>query len=310
VTLRRVGFTAVPPGAKPGFDHADTYLGAAGSRLFVAHTGADRVDVLDCRSGAYLHAITDLPGVAGVLVDSAHDLLFTSDRAAARVSVFRASDERLLGRVGVGPRPNALAHDPERGLLFSFDLGEPAGTNCTASVVSLAPTPRVLRTIPLFGRPRWAVFDEHTQSVYVNIADPAQIAVIDAATLELRAPIPVPAAGPHGLALVGERGRPSLWCAADAGALVIIDRDTRAVAATLPLPGTPDVIMYDQGLGRLYVAVGTPGMVTAFDVKRRARLETVATEEGAHTIGWDPASRRLFVFQPKTCGVAIYTETA
>ncbi|MEK6226054.1 MAG: hypothetical protein AABM40_07115 [Chloroflexota bacterium] len=44
MTLRRVGFTPVPPGAKPGLDHADVYLDPRGSRLYVAHTGADRVE--------------------------------------------------------------------------------------------------------------------------------------------------------------------------------------------------------------------------------------------------------------------------
>jgi DNA-binding beta-propeller fold protein YncE len=309
VTLRRVGFTAVPGGAKPGFDHADTYQGPAGSRLYVAHTGADRVDVLDCLSGRYLRAIPDLPGVAGVLIDSAQDLLFTSDRAAARVSIFRASDEQLLGRVTVGPRPNALAYDPRQRELFSFDLGEPAGTNCTASAVSIDEL-RLRATIALPGRPRWAIFDRSTQAVYANIADPAQIAVIDTRTRVLREPIPIPAAGPHGLAIVADRSGASLWCAADAGALVVVERDSRALMATLPLPGTPDVIVYDPTLRRIYVAVGTPGTVTSFDVDRRSELETIVTEEGAHTIGWDPATRRLFVFQPKTCGVAIYAEAA
>ncbi len=87
--MRQVGVTAVPPGAKPGFDHADTYLDPRGSRLYVAHTGADRMDVLDCETGTYLRSIAGLPGVAGVLVDSENDLLFTSDRAAARVSILR-----------------------------------------------------------------------------------------------------------------------------------------------------------------------------------------------------------------------------
>ena len=89
MTLRHVGFTPVPPGAKSGFDHADTYLDPRGSRLYVAHTGADRIDVIDCRTGVYLRALSGLPGVAGVLIDNAQGLLFTSDRAAARVSVFR-----------------------------------------------------------------------------------------------------------------------------------------------------------------------------------------------------------------------------
>jgi DNA-binding beta-propeller fold protein YncE len=309
VTLRHVGFTPVPPGAKRGFDHADTFVGDGGSRLYVAHTGADRVDVLDCKSGAYLRALPDLPGVAGVLVDSEHDLLLTTDRAAARVSIFRASDETLLGQVAVGPRPNGLAFDAPTWRVFSFNLGEPAGTNCTASAVSVVER-RVVATIALPGRPRWAVFDDRTRSVYANIADPPVIAVIDADTLAIRRLIPVPAAGPHGLALVPQNGAASLWCAADAGQLAVIDPTSGDVQAALPLPGTPDVVMYDRDLARMYVAVGSPGTVSVIDTRRRRHLETIATEEGAHTIGWDPASRRLFVFEPRSCGVAIFAEVA
>jgi len=308
VTLRHVGFTPVPPGAKPGFDHADTYLDARGGKLFVAHAGADRVDILDCQSGTYLGAITDLPGVAGVLIDSQQDLLFTSERAAGRVSLFRCSDRTLLARVAVGPHPNALAYDGRSRRLLSFNLGEPVGTNCTASVVSVDER-RVTKTIALPGRPRWAIYDDSSRSVYVNIADPATIGVIAADSLIMSGAIPVPAAGPHGLAIVQTERGASLWCAADAGNLVVLDRDSGAVEATLPLPGTPDVVMYDRDLGRLYVAVGRPGAVSAFDVGRRVHLETTQTEEGAHTIGWDPISRRLFVFQPNSCGVAIYEET-
>ena len=309
MTLRHIGFTPVPPGAKAGFDHADTFLDPRGSRLYVAHTGADRLDVLDCMSGAYLRSIAGFPGVAGVLIDSANDLLFTSDRAAARVSILRASDEAMLGQVVVDPRPNGLAFDPKARNLYSFNLGEPAGTNCTASVVSVD-APRVAATLGLPGRPRWAVFDAETRSVYANISDPALIAVIDADSPAISRTISVPAAGPHGLALVGGPGGSSLWCAADAGQLVVLEPSSGAISARLPLSGVPDVVMYDRDLDRLYVAVGSPGTVTAFDTRHRRELATIATEEGAHTIGWDPATRRLFVFQPASCGVGIYEDVS
>ena len=307
MTLRHVGFTAVPPGAKDGFDHADTYLDPRGSRIYVAHTGAHRLDVLDCQSGAYLRSIAGLPGVAGVLIDSENDLLFTSDRAAARVSILRVSDEEMLGHVVVDPRPNGLAFDPEARHLYSFNLGEPAGASCTASVVSVD-AQRVLATLRLPGRPRWAVFDRETRRVYVNISNPALIVVIDGDSLAIRPSISVPATGPHGLAIVGERGESSLWCAADAGQLVVLEPKSGASLASLPLPGVPDVVMHDRDLGRVYVAVGSPGTVTVFDTRHRRELETIATEEGAHTIGWDQATRRLFVFQPKSCGVGIYED--
>ena len=137
MSLTLAGFVSLPGGEKTGFDHADTYLDPAGSRLYVAHTATNAVDVIDCRRNAYLRSLPDLPGVAGVLIDTDRDLLFTSDRAAARVSVFRCSDEALLAQVGVGPRPNGLAFDTRRRHLYSFNLGEPAGTDPTASVVSL-----------------------------------------------------------------------------------------------------------------------------------------------------------------------------
>lgn len=309
MTLRPVGFVPVPPGAKPGFDHADTYIDPRGSLLYVAHTGADRVDVIDCRAGTYLRALEGLPGVAGVLVDSEQGLLFTSDRGAARVSVFNCPEDTLVAEVQVGPRPNALAYDPARRNLFSFNLGEPAGTSCTVSVVSIDER-RVRATLPLPGRPRWAVFDALTQAVYANIAEPAVIALLDADTLTQRDAIPVPAAGPHGLAIVVDGPRAALWCAADAGTLVVIDRDSRKIEARFALPGTPDVVMHDAELGRVYVAVGSPGNVSVFDSRTRREVETIRTEEGAHTIGWDAVSRRLFVFEPRSCGVAIFEEAA
>jgi DNA-binding beta-propeller fold protein YncE len=151
VSLVRTGLIEVPVGARPGFDHADTYR--SGRRMYVAHTGADRVEVLDCEQRTFSHSLPDLPGVAGVLIDEQGDLLFTSDRAASRVSVFRCSDEQLLGQVEVGPHPNGLAYDSKRRRLYSFNLGEPLGENCTASIVDLD-TMAVVGELELPGRPR------------------------------------------------------------------------------------------------------------------------------------------------------------
>src|SRR5205814_240739 len=95
------------------------------------HTGADRIDVIDCATNAYLRSLVDLAGVAGVLIDGDQDLLFSSDRGCARVSIYRCSDETLLGRVQVGERPNGLAYDRTRRHRFVFNVGDPPGVNCT-----------------------------------------------------------------------------------------------------------------------------------------------------------------------------------
>lgn len=298
----RAGFIAIPPGAEPGFDHAD--VSARARRMYVAHTGADRIEVLDCATRSYLRALpAELPGVAGVLVDEDDDLLFTSDRAAARVSVFRCSDEQLLGQVEVGPHPNGLAYDRERQRLYSFNLGDPLGENCTASVVELD-SMSTIAELPLPGRPRWAVYDWERNCVNANIQTPTQIVVIDCERAAIVRALEVPSTGPHGLWL--DAGR--LFCAADGGALVVLDRDSGEVVASLPLPGVPDVVMHDPELRRLYVAVGDPGLVCSFDSARLEPVETVETEQGAHTTCWDPIERCLYVFCPASRGAAVYEE--
>jgi DNA-binding beta-propeller fold protein YncE len=303
MSLERVGFIAIPPGGNPGFDHADVYR--ASRRMYVAHTGADRVDVLDCRAQTFLRSLPDLPGVAGVLIDEEQDLLLTSDRGAACVSVFRCSDEQLLGRVEVGPHPNGLAYDRRRRRLFAFNLGDPLGENCTVSVVDVNAL-RVIGELALSGRPRWAVYDKERDRVYANIREPAEILVIDSAPLEIDSRLAVPAAGPHGLLLDRDR----LFCAADEGALVVLDRDRGDLLGSLPIPGVPDVVMHAADLARVYVAIGEPGVVCSFDSERLEPVEVVETELGAHTIGWDPVGRRLYAFCPASERAMVFEERA
>ena len=91
---------------------------------------------------------------------------------------------------------------------------------------------------------------------------------------------------------------------------MLLDRDSGKTRATLPLPGAVDVVMSDRSLARLFVVAGSPGVVCAFDTLQRGQVEAIETEEGAHTIGWDAATHRLFAFLPRSCGVATYEDAA
>ena len=79
---------------------------------------------------------------------------------------------------------------------------------------------------------------------------------------------------------------------------------------SLELSGPPDVIFFSQRLRHLYVAIGDPGVVDVFETDRLTRIETIQTELGAHTIGFDAERNKIFAFLPKTHRVAAFLDRA
>ncbi|MGA8654549.1 MAG: hypothetical protein WB586_00230, partial [Chthoniobacterales bacterium] len=153
------------------------------------------------------------------------------------------------------------------------------------------------------------VFEPQAEVFYVNIADPSEIVVVtsDEADRVART-IAIPAPGPHGLDFDPERRR--LFCACDAKRLVILETDSGTVLKQLDLSGSPDVIFFNLLLRHLYVAVGDPGVVEVFDTKKLKRIESVETEPGAHTIGFDAERNKVYAFLPNSHRAAVYTDTA
>ena len=306
MSLKHLAYITLPPHQRPGgFDHAAVHsrLGL----LYVAHTANDALDVIDCVKDKYLRSIPNLTGVAGALVSEQHDLVFTSNRGENTVGFFPPKNEMNIVKVTVGIRPNGLAHDPGRNLLLAANVGDPAiPGSFTVSVVDVEKKAMVSE-LAVPGRTRWAVYDAASDAFFVNIADPAQIAVIEA---EKPTQIPrifdIPAAGPHGLDLDLERQR--LLCACDGKKLVSVDVRSGKVLAALDIGGVPDVIFFNPALKHLYVAIGDPGVIEVIDTEAMKLLETVPTETGAHTIAFDAPRNKVHAFLPQTNRAAVYVD--
>jgi DNA-binding beta-propeller fold protein YncE len=306
VTLQHLGFVELPAHVGPGgFDHAAIH-GPTG-RLYVAHTANDAVDVIDLERRRHVGSIPGLTAVAGALVAEAPDLVFTSNRGENTVGIFSPSGEAAVEKVAVGLRPNGLAWDPGRQRLLVAHVGEPGvADSCTVSVVDVARRRRVADLI-MPGRTRWTVFDPGADAFHVNIADPPRIVVVGAGDpVGIRRVVSVPFAGPHGLDIDVARRR--LFCACDAGVLVELDADGGAVLGAEKIAGGPDVVFFNAALGRLYVAIGEPGVIAVFDTAPLRRHQTVPTEAGAHTLALDPARNLVCAFLPATHRAAVYTD--
>jgi DNA-binding beta-propeller fold protein YncE len=295
----------------------------------VAHTANDAIDVIDLGARKYVESISGLTAVAGALVTEAPDFLFTSNRGEDTVGIFTPSSfdghgpsspssEASVEKVAVGVRPNGLAYDPGRRRLLAAHVGDPAVPgSCSVSIVDVASRRRVADLL-VAGRTRWTIFDPRADVFHVNIADPPQIVVVEAADpVRIRRVVKIAHAGPHGLDIDVVRRR--LFCACDAGVLVELDADTGALVTTVPIAGVPDVVFFNAALGRVYVAIGDPGVIEVFETTDLTaggrqmnaplrRHEIVSTEVGAHTLAFDPVRNIVCAFLPATHRVAVYVD--
>ena len=303
--LKFEGYVDLPAHkGKGGFDHADVH--APSDRLYVAHTGNDALDVIDCAQNRYVESLPGLTAVAGALVSEPRSLVFTSNRGENTVSIFAPGAEREAVKVPVGVKPNGLAFDEGRGVLVAANVGDPeiAGS-FTVSVVDVSSRERIAE-IPVPGRTRWAVYDSVRDLFFVNIASPAKIVAIAPAKRGIAFDFDVPAAGPHGLDLDVENGK--LLCACDAGVLLAIDVVSGQVLGEVALSGAPDVVFLNAASRLLYVAIGEPGVIDVVDTLQMRRVETITTEAGAHTIALDRKRNRVFAFLPRTHRAAVYRD--
>jgi DNA-binding beta-propeller fold protein YncE len=306
MALKHIGSVMLPAHTQAGgFDHAAVHRRSG--RLYVAHTANDTIDVIDCAADRYLHSIPNLTGVAGALVSDERDFIFTSNRGENTVGIFSPDQEANLVKVSVGVKPNGLSFDPQRGLLLAANAGDPIiPGSFTVSLVDVAQR-EMMADIPVSGRTRWTIFDTVTDAFYVNIADPAEIVVIDAKQpTRIAQTWSISAAGPHGLDRDAERRR--LFCACDAKKLITLDMVSGATLHERELSGMPDVIFFNAALQHLYVAIGDPGVIDVFDTESLQRIAVVSTEKGAHTIGFDPDRNKVYAFLPNTHSAAVYRD--
>jgi DNA-binding beta-propeller fold protein YncE len=307
MTLRLLDHIELPPNrSKGGFDHADVHQGS--DRLYVAHTSNDAIDVIDTARDRYIESISGFTAVAGALVSEARSLVFTSNRGEDTVSVFTLGIERQAFKIAVGVKPNGLAFDATRGILMVANVGDPSIVNShSVSVVDLARRERIAE-VNVPGRTRWAIYDGSREVFFVNIASPARIIVIDARNpTKISREYDIPAAGPHGLDIDPDTGR--LMCACDAGVLLAIDPESGAVLGDVGLSGAPDVIfLQPRPVGRLYAAVGDPGVIDIIDVETMRREEVVTTEAGAHTLALHRKRNKVYAFLPESHRAAVFHE--
>jgi DNA-binding beta-propeller fold protein YncE len=235
-----------------------------------------------------------LPDVHGVIVvPDKHRVYATATGNNQLVSIDEDSGE-VVFRAPTDAYPDGLAYDPIRRTVWTTN--ESAGTETVIDADGGA----VRATVPLGGEVGNVVYDTPLDQMVVAVQGRNDLAVIDPVSFTVTERIPTPGCDhPHGQALDVTDQVMFVGCEANA-TMVTVDVANRNVIDHHGVGETPDVLAYDPGANRVYVAAES-GWVNIFDhahghltLRGSAHLA-----DGAHSLALDPTTHHSYIPIPK-----------
>lgn len=262
---------------------------APSHRVYVAH--GDRLTVVDGRSGRIIGEVRGMPGgTHGIAISHAAGLGYTDDGRAGEAVAFSLKTLQVVKRLKAAPDSDAVTIDPTSGHVFVVD-GDPG----LLTVIDPAGD-GVVATVRVGSKLEYPVAG-HNGKLYVNGVAKREIFRIDTATNQVDATWPIPQCdAPHGLAIDTTTHR--LFSSCENGRLVVVNADTGATVATLPIGQGTDAAAFDPTRRLIFSSNGMDGTLSVIrevGADTFVPAATIKTALSARTMSVDPVSGRLFL---------------
>jgi DNA-binding beta-propeller fold protein YncE len=287
--LKPAGYIDVPGPKGKRFD----YLTIDGPRhlLFSTHLGAGLLYAIDLRTNKVVKTFADLPGIEGVELAPDVSKAYTSNWLESKIGVIDLEQMKLIKKIPTESKPDGIAYaEPFHKIYVSDERAK-------AEAVVDATKDEIITTIHFqseTGNPR---YDPVSRHVFVNLQDKNVITEIDPSTDKEVAEYPVgKCRGNHGMALDSEHRLAFLSCEEN-DLMTVFRLDTHEPIAYLPQAKGGDVIAFDAGLRRIYVAC-YEGAISIFqedDPTHFRKLGDVPVQKKIHSLAIDPSNHRVYV---------------
>ena len=275
-----------PPGTRFDYltiDEDDNYL-------LSAHLGAGLLHVIDVKTSAVVKTIRDVPGVEGVAYIAEGKKVYTANWGENTIGVVDLARASVIKRLPTEDKPDGIAY------AAPFHKAYVSNERARAESVIDVTTDTIVKVLRFDSETGVPQYDPVARKVYVNLQDRNTLAVIDPATDTVVDNYRVDdCRGNHGMAIDAERRRAFLSCEGN-DTLTVFDLDAHRAIAHLPMAKGADVVMFDPGLGRIYVACAS-GMISVFQMDDPAhfrKLKDVPVEPKIHSLAVDPRTHRVY----------------
>src|SRR5579864_8989366 len=275
-----------PPGKRFDYltiDRDDHYL-------ISAHLAAQQTYVIDLRTNKLVATVSDTPGAEGVEYVPELRKCYTSNAGDNTIGVVDLREMKVVKKLPTERKPDGSAYAaPFHKLYVSDERGK-------AEAIVDVTKDEIIKTLHFESETGMPQYDPVARKIYVNLQDQNIFAVIDPANDEVVGRYAVgKCRGNHGMAVDPERHRAFLSCEEN-NMMTVFDLDKHEPVAFLPLADGPDVIKFDSGLQRIYVACYS-GAISVFhqdDAEHYRKVEDFAVQHAVHTLAIDLSTHRVY----------------
>ncbi len=287
-TLREIATIGLPGPLGKRFDYLT--IDRPDDYLLSAHLGAGILYVIDMKTNKLVAAIPGVPGIEGVVYVPELHKAYTSDWLENKIGVVDVRKMKVVAKLPTDSKPDGSAYAaPFHKVYVSDERGK-------AEAIVDVRTDKIVKTLHFNSETGMPQYDPAAHRIYVNLQDQNLFAEIDPATDKVIASYPVgECQGNHGMTLDVEHRRAFLSCERN-NLMTVFNLDTHKPIAYLPMADGADVIKYDPGLRRIYVACFS-GAISVFhedDPDRYRKLQDFPVQYKVHSLAVDPLTHRVY----------------
>lgn len=274
------------PGPAVRFDYQS--FDASDGRLYLAHMNADQLVVFDTKKREVVANLDGFHRVHGVIAVPELHRIFASVTGDHQVAVVDQASLKTLARVGEIKYPDGLAYAPTVQRVFVSD------EHGNADAVIDTTNNSMVTTIPLGGGAGNTVYDSVADRIYVAVHDKNELVTIDPLRMRITARTPMTwLDDPHGVALDVEN-RLAFVAGEGNNKLVVVDLKSMQIGPPLSVGKDPDVLAFDNGAKRLYVAAESGQVKIFHEANRTLELVGGINLPHAHTVSVDPKTHLVY----------------
>lgn len=259
--------------------------------IVVAHMYGNQTYFVDTGTNQVAATVTDTPGVEGVEYVPEEKKVYTSNSGDNTIGVIDVTQRKVIKKLKTEAKPDGSTYAAPFHKLYVSDERAKA----EAIVDTRADT--IVKTLHFDSETGMPQYDPVAKLVYVNLQDTNRFAVIDPKDDRVVSQYPVGRChGNHGMALDSEHRRAFLVCEEN-NLLAVFDLDKHEVIQDFSIPSGGDVVKYDPGLRRTYVACysGAISVVQMDDPHHFRKLADVPAQKKTHSLAVDLATHRVYV---------------